>query len=253
MTSAAGTDVSQSLSVLGEACREVPPDLWPERVRHVLQVLAVLTNTATDAEMIMQDYRQASLRLKVQIYQEGRFATVARGTYVAREIGPGLLGVLVLDLPAGLVMVPGTQAALWGQTHDALYAIALLNSWAGVLVTRRAHEVASGLVVHSLQTGSAFTATQVTALEHHLGEPAPHGALVTIPAVHTLMFHVVEGAHARSAVASLASMALSLSVPRPLAVSPFVYWWRARLPLAPVTEIQGNRYRIALPEDWPGP
>jgi hypothetical protein len=250
MTSAAGVDVTQSLGVLAEACRDTPRGLWPERVRHVLQVLVVVTTGATDAEKVMQDYRQAGLRLKVQIYPEGRLAAVPREMYVARRIGPGLLAVLVLDLPGALMMVPGAQAVAWGQTRDALYAVALLNSWAGVRVTCSAHELATGLMVQSLQTGSAFTATQVTALEHHLGEPAPLGALVIIPTVHVLVFHVIKDAQARAAVASLASMALNLSLPRPLVVSPFVYWWRAGLPLTPLTEIEGTRYRIALPGDW---
>jgi hypothetical protein len=250
LTGPSGADVTQSLGVFAEACRDTPPERWPERVRHLLHVLAVVTTGAADAEKVTKDYRQAELRLKVQIYPEDRFAAVPREMYVGKRIGPGLLGVLVLDLPGGLMMVPAAQTIAWGATREALYAVALLNSWAGARVTRSAHELTPGLVVHSLHTGSPFTATQVTALEHHLGEPAPLGALVAIPTGQMLLFHVIRDARVRLALASLASTVLKLSLSPPVLISPFVYWWRAELPLTPLTAIEGNRYRIAPPASY---
>lgn len=83
-------------------------------------------------------------------------------------------------------------------------------------------------------------------LEDVLDEPAPYGALVTVPNNHQATLHVVRDVDAITMVPWLAFLIGPLNrCPDPL--SPSVYWWKDGFLHPVVLSEQGGHPRMALP------
>ena len=159
---------------------------------------------------------------------------------------PGLIAVLLYDLPDALVPVPAAHAAAFGRPADELFEIALENikAWADLKVETRTLD--DGAALTALFGSDAFTAALALALGDYLERPAPHGALVGVPYTGAVLYHIVADARWASAARALLHEVARLCEGDD-ALSPHLYWWHdGRLTAFPA-EVAGDAVRLDPP------
>jgi hypothetical protein len=240
------TGTSFGLWNIGALCVGVEPLEWPELIDD--HVRCVTTPTCDIRELSQDEFES---RLRLRLVDAGASWAPDRLGY-AREVVPGLLEVLSVDLPDAVttltkedVVDRGTLRELLEHGRASLRA--LLASSDAVVETVEAE---AGGSFSLLRGSSYFTASLALLLPETLERFSAeidrgYGVLIAVPSRHQLGFRVIDG---RKAVPSLHRM---LDVARrgfydePGPVSPNVYWVRNRR-WTQVTSVEGARARVHL-------
>jgi hypothetical protein len=147
----------------------------------------------------------------------------------AREVAPGLVEVLNLDLPDTVAFFLDPHVERFGPVGDLRRA--------GLANVRRVqadeHEILEqqGGRVHALLADSMFMASAMLVLPEVTGryEPAPDpdlGIFFALPFRHQLDFHLVRDRSAIPSLQLLAHFAAAGYQDAAGAITPEVYWWR---------------------------
>lgn len=229
---------------LAQTCARVSPDRWTDLVRgHFDRVFAADHESRLLGERI-GDFESVRSLLRVRLFPP----EVAGDERVTWSIADGLVAALVFDLPSAIRTVSPAEAQRWAVPLDELRALALQN-----LSLERAPERepfdADGVTLHAIHGESFFTAT------HALLLPAandavlhPHGALVTAPTRHGVIWHPIHDLGVVRAVNALTRIGDGMFREGPGGISPDVYWARGgRWQRIPV-ELDEGRISVTPPE-----
>lgn len=176
--------------------------------------------------------------------------TVERGlaqSLLIRPLAPDLDVIVVAQRLYHREWITRAQAQHWGVEDDAVWAEARRHTLSEIKdLTVTVHDVAAKGSARVFAGDGDYVSSLPVVLEDMLDEPAPYGALVTVPTNHHATVHVVRDADAVGLVPWLACLMGPLNrCPDPL--SPSVYWWKEGF-LHPVElSEQGGHPRIVLP------
>lgn len=209
----------------GATCRGEPRSMWPSLVRdHVRRVLDDLDAPDPFEGLSFDDARGA---VYTRLYDPTSLPTLA--PYPHRELAPGLVEVLALDLPETVTVFDHDAAAAAGG-WDRLHAAGLENL-RGLPVEELATVPGDGgssftvLLGESVHTGSRAVRMPGLAAEVAQQAVGEHGWLLSVPNRHQVAWHVVRD---MSVVGALNAMARFTALGYEGAVgalSPHVYWW----------------------------
>jgi len=200
---------------------------WPSLVEdHVVTILR-----AVDAPDPFADatFESVSARTVCRVYDHASLPDPLLHTYV-RELAPGLVEVLALDLPDSVAVFRDEHVEACGGLL-ALRAVGRVNLAAEPIDQHKILNTPEGAELHAFTGNSMFVASKVLLLEDLLSEvlgiaEAPDGVLVAMPNRHELMLHVLRDATAMPALDILAAYTPATFAETPGPLSPFVYWWR---------------------------
>jgi hypothetical protein len=130
--------------------------------------------------------------------------------------------MLVLDLPSVVRSVSRLEAARWGSSLDALWAIGLANVKAQD--TPEQGLLDDGAVM--LSGDSFFVAAWALMLESRLDPVPEHGAVFVVPNRHTMVLKPVLDTSILPSCRSLLVFADNMFRQGPGSISPSLYWWR---------------------------
>jgi hypothetical protein len=205
---------------LAQVCNLAPRNEWTALVASHFDTLLAGESESASLDGLAADFEKARPLLKVRLYSDAYPA----GAAVHRAPAPGVVAVLVYDLPNSVASVPVNHARRWGRADDDLFTLAVANVRAGGLLDVQPTDITDGVVVHALLGRSFFTATHALFLGDYVD--APHGALVGIPHRHAILFHPIADRRALRAAQSLIPATFGMYQEGPGSVSPQVYWWR---------------------------
>ena len=232
---------------LAQVCNLAPRNDWPGLVSAHFTTLLRGESESASLDTLAADFEKARPLLKVRLYP---------GTYpvdaaVHSVPVPGIVAVLVYDLPNSVASVPVNHAKGWGRPDDELFRIALENVRAGGPLESHLTDIADGVVVHALLGQSFFTATHSLFLDDYVrAADAPHGALVGIPHRHAILFHPILDRRALRAAQSLIPATFGMFQEGPGSVSHEVYWWReGRFTLLPA-RVTARAVEFAPPPEF---
>lgn len=174
----------------------------------------------------------------------------------ARQVVPGLLEVLAVDLPESVVTLSKDDLARLGSLAE------LLDRGRANLRALTAGDVSLGAVAES---GGAFTAVTdrsfftaslalvlSEAVERVSGEPDQgHGILVAVPDRNRLLYRVIDAPSASSALRDMFDAARWAFHEASGPLSPNVYWVRNRR-WSQVTSVDGGKPRVWLRGEFAG-
>lgn len=146
-----------------------------------------------------------------------------------REIAPGLVEVLALDLPESIATFGHTNADRFGG-FDALREVGRANLAALEVERHEVVETDEGarfdvVVGDSFYTGSRALLLPSLAEQHGGAAPSEHGWLMTVPNRHQVAWHVLSDASVIPTINALVRFGVGGFNDFPGPVSPHLYWW----------------------------
>ena len=238
-------DCVLGLSNLAQTCRASEPDDWRLIIyNHV----ARLDDFAPDvlAERL-GDYERIQPDLRVRVVSAQHLCHIDA---VRDPLPLGLFACLSVDLDGAASPVDRSYFEDWGVEHAEVMAIALANTlMAEPLAPVEAEELSGQFRV--LSGDSLFVSGHLLDFARTVPDVGPQGAVVTIPAAHTVMVCPVETDEQfvdHSASMMAASYIRYLAGPN--SVSPNALWWRPGHPLAGFARLDNQSFELVAPEPF---
>jgi hypothetical protein len=210
------------LSNLAQLCRQLPRDAWPEAIAAHFRNL----DEAAAEDERMEDPEIARPYLKVRVYRSGDLPPESLAAMVSRPLSADLVTALVLDLPTTVRTLNDDIVTGWPEPVEQLFEVGLEHLAAEESTyERQSIDLAGGVQVEGLVGDSFFVASQVVRLGELIGD-APHGALVSLPNRHSLLWHrLADAASAVQAVQGMLRIGHQLYQEGPGSVTPELHWW----------------------------
>lgn len=197
---------------------DVPTGQWPDLVdQHLTRVLELGTSTPAELTGPTEEVLD---RIYLRVMEDPGAAAPLPD--YATELVPGVRVLFAFDLPDAIMTLTDEHVGRHG--YERLHEAGMHN-----LTRQLPDRYAENKGVIVLQ-GSDYVGSLVLILPWvvealtGLVDP-PHGALVSMPARDTLVFHVVaDRAGVDHAVAEIAEIAAEVYAASPFGISPRVYW-----------------------------
>jgi hypothetical protein len=189
-------------------------------------------------------------RLRLRLYPESDVGREGAPPWIARPVAPGLVAVLVLDLPDAVMAVDPEDTTGWPGDADAWIASAraALASEGGFRT--ETVPVERGVSLSAIHGESFLVASQLLVLERHLPRHTPYGVIASAPTRHLLLLHVIEDARVLLAVNALIPLAFAHFAKGPGGISPRVFWWREGAFVHLPTEVSREGVTFSPPPEF---
>ncbi|MYH73070.1 MAG: hypothetical protein F4153_10945 [Acidimicrobiia bacterium] len=238
-------DCVLGLSNLAQTCRTVDPGEWRTIVYNHIERLDGFSPDALSDKL--SDYEQVRDDLRIRV------VTCVHTDKVDAVVDPlplGLSSCLSVDLGGAACPVDQGYFDGWGVERDEVMAVALANSLAAdQLRAETAPELPGDFQVYIGE--SMFASAHLLDLARaapHIGEM---GAVVAVPAAHTVMVCPIDLAEPAEKFADSSATMLAASYIRYLAgpnsVSPNALWWRPDHPLEGFARMEQG-FELVAPE-----
>jgi hypothetical protein len=233
---------------LAQICHQSPFHTWPSIVaQHVGRSLDLADETDDAIERLAADFDQARTRLKVRLYP----ADVGSEIFLTvREPMDGVKAVLVYDMPETIHSVRQGHVDGWGRPLEELFAIALDNVKASEPVEPKTFPIDQNAALTLLGGESYFTASHALFLGDYLDPIPEHGALVSVPHRHVVIYHPIVDQGVLLALNAMIPMTLGMFQDGPGSISPQLYWWRGGRFLLLPTEVGNSEIKFTPPDEF---
>ena len=236
-------DCVLGLSNLAQTCRATDPEDWRLIIySHV----ARLDDFAPEVlAQRLGDYEQLQTDLRVRVVGAQHLSQIDA---VCDPLPLGLFACLSVDLDGAACPVDRSYFDEWGIDHGEVMATALANT----LLDEPLMALEEGELPGSVQvfTGdSLFVTGHLLDFAHTVPDIGPLGAVVTVPAAHTVMVCPVELNEQfveHSATMLAASYIRYLAGPN--SVSPNALWWRPGYPLEGFARLDNQAFELVAPD-----
>ena len=225
-------------------CRGVGRRDWPGVIDdHVRSV----TTPARGLEELSDDELRTGLYLRL-----ARDDSVPEALRYARQVAPGLLEVLAVDLPDAVVTLGGDDAAAPGALSELmelgranLRSLLDADDVAGETVTQGRSVSFTQVTGESFFTASLALLVRETVLQYSGEDDWGRGVLVAVPHRRELLYRVIDGSNTAATVRAMFERARSAFEHGSGPLSPNVFHVRDRR-WAPVTSVDGGRARVLV-------
>lgn len=174
----------------------------------------------------LQDFAKVSELLAVRLWPVSYRGQLDDDHLVFREDLPGVLSVLVYDLPSTIRNVSPQEMEAWGRTTDELFAIGLDNVREMCIPDVITKDVGDGVSLICLVDESYYVASHALLLEDHPDCIGVHGALIGIPHRHVMLSYPINDVGVVRAINRMIPLAFGLEKEGPGSITPNVYWHR---------------------------
>jgi hypothetical protein len=208
--------------------------------------LVAATEVEDDDVLDLNDFRFVRPLLRTRLYAEDFRADLE---VVQRTVAPGLVEILVVDLPTSLLIVNAETVAGWGAGPDEVFGIARENVRADGPLEIEDRDF-DGVRLCSLGGETEYvTAHALWAGDYPV--TGTHGALIAVPAQGVVHACPVHGDDMPGAMNMLIRLAWAGYQDGPRSVSPNVYWWRdGELRLAGAVAANGDDLEVSISSEF---
>jgi len=235
------------LENLAQACALRERAQWPQIIE---AHFAALRRAEAEREALggARTFEQAAPLLAVRLWPAEFVAQIGPGALVYREDLPGLVTVLVYDLPETIQQVRPEEAAAWGRPGEELFALGLDNLRRKPRPEIRRVAMEGERRVTVLSGTSFFVASECLRLDHFPGCVGRYGAVVGVPTRHIMLAYPVDDAAALEAAGLLVPIVYGMCQQGPGSLSARLYWcYQGRFAEVPY-RVEGKTVHIAPPE-----
>ena len=230
---------------LAQLCHQIDRGDWPRTIQEHFENIAA---TADIGERL-KNFGYARELLKIRVHRLSLLPPDSVEHWVRQVLAPDLVAVLAADLPTTVSTITDDIAEGWDTPIDELFAIAtdhMATEMSGY--ERGSVPMAGGASLETLSGETFFVASQIVRFAE-FASPPPHGALVSLPNRHLLIWHPIETAAATiQAVQTMLTAGLNAYQEGPGSLTPDLYWWhRGALTLLP-SSIDGKGVNFLPPD-----
>ncbi len=173
----------------------------------------------------LEDFDKVSELLAVRLWPTSYRDEMDEGHLIYREDLPGVLSVLVYDLPSTIRNVAPKESEAWERSREELFQIALENVLEMCIPDVLTKEVGDGVTLTCMVDESFYVATHALLLEHHPDNLGPHGALIGIPHRHVLLSYPIADIGVVKAINRMIPLVYGLEKEGPGSITPNLYWY----------------------------
>ena len=236
-------DCVLGLSNLAQTCRSTDPDDWRLLIYSHVARLDDFTPGVLAARMADYERLQPDLRLRVVSAHH-----LCHIDAVRDPLPLGLYACLSVNLDGAASPVDRSYFEDWGVEHAEVMAVALANTLMAEPLAPEGPSEQSGKF-QVFYGDSLFVTGHLLDFARTVPDIGEQGAVVTVPAAHTVMVCPVEVSeqfvdHSASMLA--ASFIRYLSGPN--SISPNALLWRPGLPLAGFARLDNQNFELTAPE-----
>ena len=231
------------LSNLAQTCRAADPSEWRLIVySHIARLDDFAPEALADRLM---DYQQVQSDLRIRVVSGHHLVHVDA---VCDPLPLGLFAYLSVDMDGASCPVDRSYFDNWGMEHGEVMALALANTlMAEPLATDEEFDLPGRFLV--LSGDSLFVSGHLLDFAGTIPDVGPLGAVVTVPAAHTVMVCPVElDEQFVDNSASMLAAGYMRFLAGPNSVSPNALWWRPDQPLTGFARMDNQSFELVVPE-----
>ncbi|WP_419918475.1 hypothetical protein [Candidatus Poriferisocius sp.] len=236
-------DCVLGLSNLAQTCRLADPGEW----RFIIyEHVARLDDFAPDALADrLGDYERLRGDLRIRVVSAQHLCHIDA---VRDRLPVGLFACLSLNLDGASSPIDRSYFHDWGVEQDEVMAVALANTlMAEPLTVEEPDESNGGFRV--LSGDSLFVSGHLLDFARSVPDIGPLGAVVTVPAAHTMLVCPVElNERFVDRSASMLAAGYIRYLTGPNSVSPNALWWRPGYPPAGFARLDSQSFELVVPE-----
>lgn len=226
-----------SLVNLAALCAQVDRDDWKIVIPDFLAWLF-------DPDVNPTTIEEAGPLLRVRLLAED--FQFSGGQIVNRAVTDGLISVVVVDQPNGMSFVTHQQANDWGIEHGRLFAMSEQNTRNE---PRTIRVVQGEAPLRFLTSEHWYASSHLLWLDEVLDQPAPFGAIASIPTRDFLTFQPVRDASIAASIDGSIAWTARVFADGPWSLSPNLLWWRASS-ISVLTSFDGVTVRFTPPPEF---
>ena len=236
-------DCVLGLSNLAQTCRAAEPEEWRIIIYgHV----ARLDDFAPELlSKRLEDYERLQPDLRVRVVGDQHLCHIDA---VRDPLPLGLFACLAVDLNGASCPVDRSYFREWGVDHGEVMAGALANTLMGAPLAAEEDTKSNGH--YRVLTGdSLFVSGHLLDFARTIPDVGPLGAVVTVPAAHTVMVCPVElNEQFVDDSASMLAASYVRYLAGPNSVSPNALWWRPDHALVGFARLDNQSFELVAPE-----
>ncbi|AIE83834.1 hypothetical protein [Fimbriimonas ginsengisoli] len=202
---------------LAQICNQMPMDDWDSEIEPFLDRIR---GAHSEAE-VPASFEEVRPILRVRLFAA---ESVDPSMLVTKQVAPGFITCLAVDLPDKILTVSPERAAGYGVPLEELFDIGFTNVMLTSGVERREFQVSDEAEIVSLSSDDYFVASIALVLTKFLGIEPPYGRLVAVPARHQSLSVSLTKASALGALGPLIHATRGMFRDGPGSISPYVYW-----------------------------
>jgi len=234
---------------LMQLCKSSPHEDWGSIIsEHFENLLETMRQQGLVAQA-MQDFERVRPCLVVRLYAAASVPAATREQLVTRTDLPGMVTVLMVDLPRAVESVPASTARAWHKSERELFAIALQNVRAHGGAEERQLETDSGHKFVVIEGADLVTSSHALLLKDHPRAIGQFGAIVAVPTRNRVVCLPVEDASVSKAAAEMAPLVARYRQAGPGATSDKLYWYHDGKFSEVETSVQDGNGIVRLPDE----
>ncbi len=221
-----GQEGAFGLQNLAQVCHGTPRKAWAGRVSDHFDSIFRSAEETREMDRKAETLEGVRSQLKVRLYPPDSLDEIGADRLVHRRPAEGLVETLVYDMPGSVRSVPREHVEKWGCPVADLFEAGVENLKAEGRPESKSIELPEGGSVRALIGDSFFVASHALFLEDYL-EPVPeHGAVVSVPHRHAVLYHPIEDLRVVHAINAMIRVTFGMYREGPGSISPHLYWWR---------------------------
>ncbi len=212
------------LSNVGQACVSSPESDWTKIVsEHFDNIYRSMDQQQAMSDRLTKSYESAKDHLCVRLWEQADTTEWDDLLHVNGRI-PGIIGVVVIDLPESAHALSADDIAGWDVTADQVCQTALANLDRLAPVKAEKVKLKNGAVIHFLTGDSIYGGSWALRLNKHPGLHGKHGALVAIPTRDLVLTIPINDLSIVPQTETLIMLAMNLELEGPGSVTNNIYW-----------------------------
>lgn len=236
------------LSNLGQQCAQDKETEWPRLIREHFALIEAMPASDAELERRIGDFGAVRGALVVRLW-EAETASVASLPAVKREVAPGLVAVLCLDLPDAIRTLKPEEVAAWDRSHASLFDEAQDNMerMSGARVEKV--DLREGRTVFSVDGESFYIAPLALRLERFPETIGTYGTFVALPTRQCLLAVPFNDVSVLGSLSDMMFIASGMYRDGPGSVTARVYWVRDGAWADVPYEVKDGAMHVTPPEE----
>ena len=238
---------------LAQNCKLAQKQEWSSIIKNHFDALKQSDTDESELQKNIATFDKIKGLIAVQLYPVDYFDSVPemKQSSISRSAMPGVMSVLVFDMPKAIRGVKRTESKMWNKSDNELFAIGLANVFKKTQTKLTSQDVPGGKVFF-ITAESFLTGVLALNLKQFNECLSQNGSLVSIPARGIILCHPILDLGVVKIISTLAPYTAKIFGEGPGSLSPRLYWYKDDMFTDLPYSISEGKFNFAPPDIFVG-